>query len=71
MQMLSQPHAELPPRAAQVIGARNFFSTLSVVEEGALANLLPVDGNPSNHLQFIASLNQNVLVIMTDGAIYL
>ncbi|MCP9438361.1 MAG: hypothetical protein NHB36_00580 [Nitrospira sp.] len=54
-----------------MIGARNFFSTLSVVEEGALANLLPVDGNPSNHLQFIASLNQNVLVIMTDGAIYL
>jgi imidazolonepropionase-like amidohydrolase len=44
--------------------------TLGVVKEGALADLLLVDGNPLENIQLIADPDQNFLVIMKDGRIY-
>jgi imidazolonepropionase-like amidohydrolase len=43
---------------------------LGVVEEGALADLLLVDGNPLENIALIADPGKNFLVIMKDGMIY-
>lgn len=43
---------------------------LGVVEEGALADLLLVDGNPLENIKLIADPDKNFLVIMKDGVIY-
>ena len=47
-----------------------YAGKLGVVEEGALADLLLVDGNPVEHIELIANPARNVLVIMKDGKIY-
>lgn len=43
---------------------------LGVVEEGALADLLLVDGNPLQNLDLVADPDKNFVVIMKDGKIY-
>jgi len=43
---------------------------LGVVEEGALADLLLVDGNPLKNLDLVADPDKNFVVIMKDGKIY-
>jgi imidazolonepropionase-like amidohydrolase len=43
---------------------------LGVVEEGALADLLLVDGDPLANLNLVADPQKNFLVIMKDGKIY-
>jgi imidazolonepropionase-like amidohydrolase len=43
---------------------------LGVVEEGALADLLLVDGNPLTNLKLIEDPAKNLLVIMKNGAIH-
>ena len=43
---------------------------LGVVEEGALADLLLVDGNPLENIKLVADPEKNFLVIMKDGTIY-
>jgi imidazolonepropionase-like amidohydrolase len=43
---------------------------LGVVEEGALADLLLVDGNPLDTLDLVADPDRNFLVIMKDGKVY-
>jgi imidazolonepropionase-like amidohydrolase len=43
---------------------------LGVVEEGALADLLLVDGDPLANLELIADPARNFVVIMKDGKIY-
>jgi imidazolonepropionase-like amidohydrolase len=43
---------------------------LGVVEEGALADLLLVDGNPLENIKLVADPDRNILVIMKDGRIY-
>ena len=43
---------------------------LGVVEEGALADLLLVDGNPLENIKLIEDPDKNFLVIMKDGRIY-
>jgi imidazolonepropionase-like amidohydrolase len=43
---------------------------LGVVEVGALADLLLVDGNPIENIKLIADPERNLLVIMKDGKIY-
>jgi len=40
------------------------------VEQGALADLLLVDGNPIDDIQLIANPAKNFLVIMKDGKIH-
>jgi hypothetical protein len=43
---------------------------LGVVEEGALADLLLVDGNPLENIKLIADPDKNFLAIMKAGTIY-
>src|SRR3984957_15485013 len=43
---------------------------LGVVEEGAFADLLLVDGNPLENLKFIENPGKNFLIIMKDGVVY-
>ncbi len=43
---------------------------LGVVEEGALADLLLVEGDPLSNLQLLADAERNFRVIMKDGKIY-
>jgi len=52
-------------------GPRNPYpGKLGVVEEGALADLLLVDGNPLENIQLIEDPAKNFVVIMKDGKIY-
>jgi imidazolonepropionase-like amidohydrolase len=52
-------------------GKRNPYpGKLGVVEEGALADLLLVDGDPIANIKLIEDPEKNLLVIMKDGAIY-
>jgi imidazolonepropionase-like amidohydrolase len=56
---------------AALSGARNPYpGKLGVVEEGALADLLLVDGNPLENLNLLQDPEKNLLVIMKDGVIY-
>ena len=43
---------------------------LGVVEQGALADLLLVDGNPLENINLIADPAKNFKIIMKDGKIY-
>ncbi len=52
-------------------GKRNPYpGKLGVVEQGAFADLLLVDGNPLENINLIADPAKNFLVIMKDGKIY-
>jgi imidazolonepropionase-like amidohydrolase len=52
-------------------GPRNPYpGTLGVVAEGALADLLVVDGDPLADLTLVANPAKNFVVIMKDGKIY-
>lgn len=52
-------------------GPRNPYpGKLGVVEQGALADLLLVDGDPIANLQLIANPAKNFVVIMKDGKVY-
>jgi imidazolonepropionase-like amidohydrolase len=49
-------------------GPRNPYpGKLGVVEEGALADLLLVDGDPTQNLELLEDPERNLLVIMKDG----
>jgi len=47
-----------------------YAGKLGVVEEGALADLLLVDGNPLENIKLIEDSAKNFLVIMKDGKLY-
>jgi imidazolonepropionase-like amidohydrolase len=52
-------------------GKRNPYpGKLGVVEEGALADLLLVDGNPLEDLNLVSDPDKNFLIIMKDGKIF-
>jgi imidazolonepropionase-like amidohydrolase len=52
-------------------GLRNPYpGKLGVVEEGALADLLLVEGNPVDNIKLIEDPAKNFVVIMKDGKIY-
>ena len=52
-------------------GNRNPYpGKLGVVAEGALADLLLVDGDPIANIRLIENPEQNLLVIMKDGRVY-
>ena len=52
-------------------GERNPYpGKLGVVEEGALADLLLVDGDPLADIKLVADPEKNFLVIMKDGKVY-
>ncbi len=52
-------------------GPRNPYpGELGVIEQGALADMLLVDGDPIANLKLIADPGKNFVVIMKDGKIY-
>jgi imidazolonepropionase-like amidohydrolase len=52
-------------------GKRNPYpGKLGVVEQGAFADLLLVDGNPLENINLVADPGKNFLVIMKDGVVY-
>src|SRR5262245_56097001 len=52
-------------------GPRNPYpGKLGVIEQGALADLLLVDGDPLTNLDLVADPTKNFVVIMKDGKIY-
>jgi imidazolonepropionase-like amidohydrolase len=52
-------------------GMRNPYpGKLGVVEAGALADLLLVDGNPVENIGLLENPDKNLLVIMKDGKVY-
>lgn len=67
LRMATSRNAEL----LALSGARTPYpGKLGVVEKGALADLLLVDGNPLEDLSLIADPETKFLVIMKDGRIY-
>jgi imidazolonepropionase-like amidohydrolase len=67
LKMATADNAEL----LALSGPRNPYpGRLGVVEEGALADLLLVNGDPIANIQLITDPEQNFLVIMKNGRIY-
>jgi len=65
--MATSTNAEL----LSLSGLRNPYpGKLGVVEAGALADLLLVDGNPLENIRLVADPEKNFLVIMKNGRIY-
>jgi imidazolonepropionase-like amidohydrolase len=64
--MATSTNAEL----LELSGKRNPYpGRLGVVEEGALADLVLVNGNPLDNIALIAEPGRNFLVIMKDGVV--
>jgi len=67
LQMATAANAEL----LRLSGPRKPYSgKLGVVEEGALADLLLVDGDPIDDIELVANPAKNFLIIMKDGKIH-
>jgi imidazolonepropionase-like amidohydrolase len=67
LQIATSTNAEL----LELSGPRNTYEgKLGVVKEGALADLLLVDGNPLENIKLIENPAQNFKLIMKDGRIY-
>jgi imidazolonepropionase-like amidohydrolase len=67
LKMATSTNAEL----VALSGPRNPYpGKLGVVEEGALADLLLVDGNPLENIKLIEDPGTNFVVIMKDGKVY-
>ncbi len=65
--MATSTNAEL----LSLSGPRNPYpGKLGVVEEGAFADLLLVDGNPLDNIRLVEDPAKNFVVIMKDGKIY-
>jgi imidazolonepropionase-like amidohydrolase len=67
LKMATVDNAEL----VALCGPRNPYpGQLGVVEEGALADLLVVDGDPLANIQLVEDPDKNFVVIMKDGKVY-
>lgn len=67
LKMITQDNADV----LQLAGLRSPYpGKLGVIEEGAMADLLLVDGNPLQDLSVIANPDKNFLLIMKDGQIF-
>jgi imidazolonepropionase-like amidohydrolase len=67
LKMATSVNAEL----LAMSGSRNPYpGKLGVIEEGALADLLVIDGNPIDDIALVASPEKSLMVIMKDGNIY-
>jgi imidazolonepropionase-like amidohydrolase len=67
LKMATADNAEL----LALSGPRNPYpGKLGVVEVGALADLLLVDGDPITNIKLIEEPARNLVVIMKDGKIY-
>ena len=67
LKMVTHDNAQL----LKLSGLRSpYAGNIGVIEEGALADILLVDGNPLENLSLVANPAQNFLVIVKDGDIY-
>jgi len=67
LRMATSGNAEL----LKLSGPRDPYpGDLGVIREGALADLILVDGNPLENLDLVADADKNFLIIMKDGVIY-
>lgn len=67
LKMATSDNAEL----LAMSGPRNPYpGKLGVIEEGALADLLVVDGNPIDNIELVARPDKSFMVIMKDGKVY-
>jgi imidazolonepropionase-like amidohydrolase len=67
LKMATADHAEL----LALSGPRNPYpGKLGVVEEGALADLLLVDGDPPANIKLLEEPAKNFVLIMKDGKVY-
>lgn len=68
LKMATSDNAEL----MELSGPRHPYQEgpLGVVEEGAYADLIIVDGNPLENLALVADPEKNFMVIMKDGKVY-
>jgi imidazolonepropionase-like amidohydrolase len=67
LKMATSNNAEL----LKMCGPRDPYpGKLGVIEEGALADMLLVDGNPLENIDLVADADKNFVVIMKDGKIY-
>lgn len=67
IKMITQDNGEL----LQLSGLRSPYpGKLGIVEEGALADLILVDGDPLKNLKLLADPEKNFLLIMKDGHIH-
>lgn len=68
LKMATSTNAEL----LTLCGPRNPYTEgpIGVIEEGAYADLILVDGNPLENLDLVADAETNFSVIMKDGKIY-
>jgi imidazolonepropionase-like amidohydrolase len=67
IRMITHDNAEL----LALSGKRNPYpGKLGVIEEGALADILLVDGDPLVELKLLSDPEKNLLVIMKDGKVY-
>ncbi|MBL1409574.1 metal-dependent hydrolase family protein [Sphingobacterium faecale] len=67
LKMVTQDNAEL----LQLSGLRSPYpGKLGVIEEGAMADLLLVNGDPLKDLKLITNPSKNFVVIIKDGKIY-
>ncbi len=51
-------------------GPRNPYGKIGVIEEGAMADLLLINGNPLENINILANPDDNFSLIMKDGKIY-
>jgi imidazolonepropionase-like amidohydrolase len=51
-------------------GPRNPYGKVGVIEEGAMADLLLINGNPLEDINILANPDDNFVIIMKDGKIY-
>lgn len=67
LKMATADNAEL----LALSGPRNPYPfKLGVIEEGAYADLILVDGNPLDNIQLVADPDKNFVLIMKDGVVY-
>jgi imidazolonepropionase-like amidohydrolase len=67
LKMVTHDNAQL----LKLSGPRDPYpGELGVVKEGALADLILVDGNPLENIQLVANPEKSFVVIMKDGKIY-
>ena len=67
LRMVTHDNAQL----VKMCGPRDPYpGELGVIKEGALADLLIVDGNPIEDINLIADADRNFVLIMKDGKVY-
>ena len=67
LKMVTHDNAEL----LSLSGSRNPYpEKLGIIEEGALADMIIINGNALNNIQLLEDPDKNILLIMKNGQIY-